>query len=166
LINIDFWLIFDPNLPLFLHNLLTNLSKRWVNMFSLAHFVLTISISQFSGILPKNAGVLSILPKRGVSGLEFQQEWSFNEASRTKRIRTSSCCRRTGGCRVHMTLPWSQKLCTVVRFSRAQSLGRTGARACRHDHVSQFFSRLNQFCERRLGWLRFCFKKAGVRRFF
>jgi len=30
----------------------------------------------------------------------------------------------------------------------------------------QFFSRLNQFCERRLGWLSFCFEKAGVRRFF
>jgi len=43
-------------------------------MLSLAHFVLTSGISQFSGIVPKNERVLPILLKRGALGLEFQQE--------------------------------------------------------------------------------------------
>ena len=43
-------------------------------MLSLAHFVLTSGISQFSGILPKNERVLAILPKKGALVLEFRQE--------------------------------------------------------------------------------------------
>ena len=138
-----FWLIFGPNLPFFLHNLRTNLAKKRMNTLSLAHFVLTSGISQFSGILPKNERVLAILPKKGALVLEFRQEWRFNEALGTKRIRTSSCCRGTVDCRVSTTMPWSQKLRTVrrktVHLNRARSLGCTGARAFRHDRASSVF---------------------------
>ena len=40
-------------------------------MLSLAHFVLTSDISQFSGFLPKNERLLPILLKRGALALEF-----------------------------------------------------------------------------------------------
>ena len=43
-------------------------------MLSLAHFVLTSGISQFSGILPKNERVLPILLKRGAPRVELLQE--------------------------------------------------------------------------------------------
>ena len=43
-------------------------------MLSLAHFVLTSGISQFSGILPKNERVLPIFAEKGSYGLEFQQK--------------------------------------------------------------------------------------------
>ena len=43
-------------------------------MLSLAHFVPTSGISQFSGILPKNERVFQMLPKTGAFVLEFQQE--------------------------------------------------------------------------------------------
>ena len=138
-----FWLIFGPNLPFFLHNLLTNLGKKRVNTLSLAHFVLTSGTSQFSRILPKNERVLAILPKKGALVLEFRQEWRFNEALGTKRIRTSSCCRGTVDCRVSTTMPWSQKLRTVrrktVHLDRARPLGCTGVRAFRHDRASSVF---------------------------
>jgi len=92
-------------------------------MLSLAHFVLTSGISQFQVSCPRMSEFYQFLLKTGALGLEFQQEWSFNEAPRVKRIRTSSCCRRTVGCRIRTTVLWSQKLRTVehaiVRFNHA-----------------------------------------------
>ena len=67
-------MICGPYLPFFLHNLLTDLGKKRVNMLSLAHFALTSGISQFNVMLPKNERVLQILPKRVALVLEFQQE--------------------------------------------------------------------------------------------
>ena len=128
-----FWLIFGHNFPFFLHNLLTNLGKKRVNMLSLAHFALTSGISKFHVMLPKNERVWPILPKRVALVLEFQQEWRFNGAPGIERIRTSSGYRRMVHCRVLTTMPWSQKLRTIrrttVHLNRAQSLGCTGARA-------------------------------------
>ena len=107
-------------------------------MLSLAHFGLTSCISEFTGILPMGALVL-----------EFKQEWRFNEAPRTKRIRTSSCCRRTVDYRVHTTVPWSQKLSTVGRTAahlwHAWVPVRLGTTVC-----PQFFCRLYKFCNGRL----------------
>jgi len=52
----------------------TNLSKKRVNVLSLAYFALTSGISWFSGALPKNVRVLPILPKREALGVESQEE--------------------------------------------------------------------------------------------
>ena len=139
-------------------------------MPSLAHFVLTSGISRFSGILPKNERVLPILPKKGPSVLEFQQEGRFNQASRTKRIKTCSCCRCTVDCTVRTTVPSSQKLRavgrTTVHLHRARSLGHTGARAFRHDRASPIFLASKPVLRGVVTDLSVCFQKNWVRRFF
>ena len=90
--------------------------------------------------------------------LEFQQEWRLNEASGTKRIRTSSCCRRTVDCRVRTTMPWSHTVCTTMHDP-------WDARVPVHLGTTvrpQFFIQLNQFCEGRLQILVFVFRKTGL----
>ena len=135
-------------------------------MLSLAYFLLTSGISQFSGILPKNERVLEILPK----GERLYWNSNKNEVlikprgPKESELVAAAGARSIAGC--------------ARPFREARSWALSGAIPCTsilHDLWDarvpvnlgttvrpQFFWRHTQFCEGRLQSSVFVFRKTGL----
>ena len=135
-------------------------------MVSLRLFLLTSVISQFSGILPKNERVLKILAKGEL------QYWNSNKneglmkprGPKESELVAAANARSIVGC--------------ARAFLEARSWALSGAIPCTstvHDLWDarvpvnlgttvrpRFFARHNQFCEGRLQFIVFVFRKTGL----
>ena len=135
-------------------------------MLSLGLSLLTSGISQFSGSLPKNEGVLKILAKGGLQYWNSNNNEGLMKPRRPKEseLVAAASARSIAGCarpflEARSWALWGAILCTSTVHDLWDARVPVNLGTTVHP---LFFSRHNQFCEGRLQFIVIVFRKTGL----